>query len=116
MSQASTRTHTQVFSEPKSSWRKPSMMVLLAAALLLFIGWAASFQIDQGVRASGQVISSAHTQIIQAVDGGVLSELRVVEGQQVKVRVAAAQAALRRSPVAPTPWAPAPRHPAWCKA
>ena len=85
MSQTSIRTDAHPFSEPQSSWRNPSMMVLLAAALLLFIGWAASFQIDQGVRASGQVISSAHTQIIQAVDGGVLSELRVVEGQQVKV-------------------------------
>jgi adhesin transport system membrane fusion protein len=53
--------------------------------LLLFVGWAATFAIDQGVRAQGQVISSAHTQIIQAVDGGVLSELRVLEGQQVKV-------------------------------
>ena len=69
----------------KSSWRSPSMMLLLAGGLLAFITWAATFEIDQGVRASGQVISSAHTQIIQAVDGGVLSELRVVEGQQVKV-------------------------------
>jgi len=73
------------FPQSRSSWRSPSMMVLLATALLLFIGWAASFEIDQGVRASGQIISSAHTQIIQAVDGGVLSELRVVEGQRVKV-------------------------------
>ncbi|RFO96300.1 secretion protein [Rhodoferax lacus] len=73
------------FTEHTSSWRSPSMMVLLAAALLLFIAWAASFEIDQGVRASGQIISSARTQIIQTVDGGVLSELRVVEGQQVKV-------------------------------
>ena len=80
-----THSRTRTFSEQKGAWRKPSMMVLLAAALLLFIGWAASFEIDQGVRATGQVISSARTQIIQTVDGGVLSELRVVEGQQVKV-------------------------------
>jgi len=65
--------------------RAPSMMVLLALALGLFIVWAAIFEIDQGVRAQGQIISSAHTQIIQAVDGGVLSELRVAEGQQVKL-------------------------------
>jgi adhesin transport system membrane fusion protein len=65
--------------------RASSMMVLLAIGLGLFIAWAASFEIDQGVRAQGQIISSARTQIIQAVDGGVLSELRVVEGQQVKV-------------------------------
>jgi adhesin transport system membrane fusion protein len=61
------------------------MMVVLALGLLLFVAWAATFEIDQGVRAQGQIISSAHTQIIQAVDGGVLSELRVTEGQLVKV-------------------------------
>lgn len=65
--------------------RAPSMMVLLALGLGLFIAWSASFEIDQGVRAQGQIISSAHTQIIQAVDGGVLSELRVSEGQHVKL-------------------------------
>ena len=65
--------------------RAPSMMVLLALGLGLFIAWAAHFEMDQGVRAQGQIISSVHTQIIQAVDGGVLSELRVVEGQQVKL-------------------------------
>lgn len=77
--------NSRPLNEAKSSWRRPSMMVLLAGALLLFIAWAASFEIDQGVRATGQVISSARTQIIQTVDGGVLSELKVVEGQQVKV-------------------------------
>ncbi len=72
--------------KPKHKFlRAPSMMVLLALALGLFIVWAAIFEIDQGVRAQGQIISSAHTQIIQAVDGGVLSELRVAEGQQVKL-------------------------------
>ena len=65
--------------------RPPSMMVMLALGLGLFIAWAANFDIDQGVRAQGQIISSAHTQIIQAVDGGVLSELRVVEGQRVQL-------------------------------
>ena len=69
----------------KALLRTPSMMVLLALALTLFVAWAALFDIDQGVRAQGQLISSAHTQIIQAVDGGVLSELRVIEGQEVKL-------------------------------
>ena len=71
--------------DKNSFLRAPSMMVLLALGLALFLLWAALFEIDQGVRAQGQVISSAHTQIIQAVDGGVLSELRVIEGQEVKL-------------------------------
>ena len=65
--------------------RRPSMMLLLALGLGLFIAWAALFEIDQSVRASGQLVSNARTQIIQAVDGGVLSDLRVVEGQQVNL-------------------------------
>lgn len=57
---------------------------LLAALLAAFLGWAAWFEIDQTVRAQGQLIPSAHTQVIQAVDGGVLKEIRVREGQSVK--------------------------------
>lgn len=62
-----------------------SMMTLLFIGLALFIGWALVFKIDQGVRAQGQAITLSRTQVIQAVDGGVLAELLVVEGQAVKV-------------------------------
>jgi adhesin transport system membrane fusion protein len=48
-----------------------------------FLAWAAWFEIDQTVRAQGTVIPSSRTQIIQAVDGGVLSEILVREGQEV---------------------------------
>lgn len=66
------------------SARHLSMSVLLFIGLAVFIGWAALFEIDQGVRAQGQVIALSRTQVIQAVDGGVLSELRVHEGQLVR--------------------------------
>lgn len=66
------------------SMLRPSITVLLFMGLVLFIGWAAYFEIDQGVRAQGQVIASSRTQVIQAADGGVISELRVVEGQGVE--------------------------------
>lgn len=61
-----------------------SMMTLLFLGLLSFGVWAAFFEIDQGVRTQGQMISSGRTQIIQAADGGVLFKLAVIEGQQVK--------------------------------
>ena len=50
-----------------------SMSVLLLMGLCGFLLWAALFDIDQSVRAQGQVIPSDRTQIIQAADGGVLS-------------------------------------------
>ena len=49
----------------------------------LMVAWAAFFDIDQTVRAQGQIVPSARTQIVQAADGGVLEKLLVVEGQTV---------------------------------
>jgi adhesin transport system membrane fusion protein len=77
MSQTQTQTHSH-------TPRRLSMMVLLSLGLVGFIAWAAFFEIDQSVRTQGQVIASARTQVIQTVDGGVLSALNVVEGQEVK--------------------------------
>jgi adhesin transport system membrane fusion protein len=42
------------------------------------------FEIDQTVRAQGQIIPTARTQVIQSADGGVLEKLLVEEGQSVK--------------------------------
>lgn len=60
-----------------------SMTMLLLIGLIVFLLWAALFEIDQTVRAQGQIIPSARTQIIQAADGGVLSQILVQEGQSV---------------------------------
>lgn len=60
-----------------------SMTLLMLIGLIVFLLWAALFEIDQIVRAQGQVIPSSRTQIIQAADGGVLSEILVQEGQIV---------------------------------
>jgi membrane fusion protein, adhesin transport system len=68
-----------LLSGPKSV----SMTMLLLIGLSLFVLWAALFDIDQTVRAQGQIIPSSHTQIIQAADGGVLSEILIHEGQNV---------------------------------
>jgi membrane fusion protein, adhesin transport system len=64
--------------------RRPTMLWMLAAGGLIFLAWAAWFEIDQSVRAAGQVISSSRTQVIQSVDGGVLKTIAVQEGQQVQ--------------------------------
>ena len=57
--------------------------ILLRISIILFsvlIAWAWYFEIDQIVHATGQVIASARSQIVQAADGGVLVEMRVQEG------------------------------------
>lgn len=59
------------------------LRVLLVTLATLFL-WAAFFRIDQVVNAQGQIIASSKTQIIQAADGGILTEMRVQEGDEVK--------------------------------
>ena len=63
--------------------RHRSMLVVLAVAVVVFILWASVFQIDEVARAGGEVITGSRVQIIQSVDGGVLSELLVREGDRV---------------------------------
>lgn len=58
------------------------MIVLCVAA---FIGWAAVAWVDEIVHAQGQVVSSSRPQIIQNLEGGILAELNVAEGDVVGV-------------------------------
>lgn len=54
------------------------------AALLLFFIWAALAQVDEIARGNGQVVSSAHNKMIQHLEGGIVQEILVKEGQSVK--------------------------------
>lgn len=60
------------------------LLVVLAAGMAAFVAWASVFQIDQVARAQGEVIASSRVQVIQSVDGGVLTELLVREGDRVE--------------------------------
>jgi adhesin transport system membrane fusion protein len=63
--------------------RHGPVLIVLAVAVAAFVGWANIFQIDEVARARGEVITSSRVQVIQCVDGGVLSELMVREGDRV---------------------------------
>ena len=67
------------------SSRLPSMLVwLVVLAVTALLWWADHSVIDESTRASGTVIASSRVQVIQSVDGGVLDELRVHEGDRVR--------------------------------
>ena len=71
--------------DKQKNTKKPSQIIwVIFFALLAFLFWAASFELDQTVRAQATVVSSNRVQIIQTVDGGVVSELFVEEGQLVQ--------------------------------
>ncbi|MFD1341633.1 HlyD family efflux transporter periplasmic adaptor subunit [Litorisediminicola beolgyonensis] len=62
----------------------PSRMTwLVAGAVATFIGWSAVASLDEIVRAEGEIVSSSRPQIIQNLEGGILEELLVREGDIV---------------------------------
>ena len=62
---------------------KFSVIWFMAGVVTVLVLFAAWLEIDQAVRAQGQVIAGSRTQVIQAVDGGMLVALHVREGDRV---------------------------------
>jgi adhesin transport system membrane fusion protein len=56
----------------------------IGIVLLVFVLWAAFATVDEVTRGSGKVIPTSQVQIVQAVDGGVVAEILVREGQSVE--------------------------------
>uniref|UniRef100_UPI00404893BF HlyD family efflux transporter periplasmic adaptor subunit n=3 Tax=Yoonia sp. TaxID=2212373 RepID=UPI00404893BF len=65
--------------------RGSSMTIwLVGATVLLFLLWAKFAWLDEIVRANGEVVSASRPQIIQNLEGGILAELLVSEGDIVQ--------------------------------
>lgn len=61
--------------------------VLLAGVVLFFviaIGWAAYFEIEEVARGEGRVITQSQVQVITNLEGGIIAEILVREGDVVK--------------------------------
>lgn len=81
----STISTTHLGAQMNDQMRGPSMVVwLCGASVLLFVIWAALAWVDEIVRAEGSMISSSRPQIIQNLEGGILAELAVGEGDIVE--------------------------------
>lgn len=59
------------------------MIYMLLLGLIVFGVWASWFELDQTVRAPGQLVTETRTQIVQAADGGVIKAIYVAEGDAV---------------------------------
>jgi membrane fusion protein, adhesin transport system len=57
---------------------------LIIVLIGTLIGWAAYFEIDEVARGDGKVIPSSQIQVIQNLEGGILEELLVKEGDIVE--------------------------------
>ncbi|MBO9401767.1 HlyD family type I secretion periplasmic adaptor subunit [Shimia sp. R9_1] len=57
---------------------------LIAIAMGLFVLWAAFAWVDEIVRADGEVVSSSRSQSVQNLEGGILADLAVKQGDLVE--------------------------------
>ena len=61
------------------------LLYTIAAILAVFVIWAWFAKVDEVTRGEGRVIPSKQVQVIQSLDGGIVSEILVKEGQTVLV-------------------------------
>jgi membrane fusion protein, adhesin transport system len=65
--------------------RGPSLTIwMIGISVVVFIVWAALAWVDEIVRAQGEVVSASRPQIIQNLEGGILAEMNVAEGDIVE--------------------------------
>ncbi len=65
---------------PAAMWA----VYLMLAALAVAVGWAALAQVDIVTKANGRVVPDGREQVIASLEGGLLRELLVREGEQVE--------------------------------
>ena len=64
--------------------RSSTMIWVIGLTFVVFVVWAAFAWVDEIVRAQGTVVSSSRPQIIQNLEGGILAQLDVGEGDTVE--------------------------------
>lgn len=74
--------------------RVHAALYLMLATVALTLTWAASTQVEQITRADARVVPDGREQVIASLEGGILRELMVREGEQVR----AGQPLLRLDP------------------
>ena len=80
----SVATTTYIDADLERALKRPSMTIwLVTATVLAFVLWAGFAWVDEIVRARGELVSKSRPQIIQNLEGGILAEISVKEGDIV---------------------------------
>lgn len=61
-----------------------NLLLMIAFMLLAIVMWAAFAQVDRVVQTQGRVVSSGRPQIIQHLEGGIITSVGVAEGERVR--------------------------------
>ena len=65
--------------------RAKKLLYSIGVVLIVLIVWASFAKVDEITRGEGRVIPSRQVQVIQSLDGGIVSKILVTEGQNVIV-------------------------------
>lgn len=60
-----------------------TLIYLCLATVVIFLIWAAFARLDEIARGSGKVVPSSRVQVIQNLEGGIISDIYVSEGDRV---------------------------------
>lgn len=71
--------------EEQSPLRAKSLLYGMIIILIAILVWAAFSKVDEVVRGEGRVTPSRQVQVIQSLDGGIVTEILVHEGQTVSI-------------------------------
>jgi len=74
---------TQLLTSPRAGYARHFVWAVLALLILLLI-WAALASVDEVARGQGRVVPSSHVQVVQSLDGGVVSAIMTREGDVVE--------------------------------
>lgn len=72
------------WSERMSTRASARLVKTLAVATLVFLVWAALFKLDQVTRAIGRVAPAAGAQVVQHLEGGIVTQILAKEGDRVR--------------------------------
>jgi membrane fusion protein, adhesin transport system len=74
----------QVVMSRRETRRAQHIVRVFGVVLLVLLVWAAFAHVEEVTRGEGRVVPSRQLQVVQSLDGGVVAEILVREGQQVE--------------------------------
>jgi HlyD family secretion protein/adhesin transport system membrane fusion protein len=68
----------------EEQWNYKLIVAPIMLLFIIFIIWATMSELDEVVRGDGKVVPSGKTKVIQHLEGGIISNISVQEGDEVK--------------------------------
>lgn len=72
-----------LLASPRARYARALVWGMLALLVLLLV-WASLAKVDEVARGQGRVVPSSHVQVVQSLDGGIVSEILTQEGSVVE--------------------------------